>query len=570
MAEPSDFTLSSDRAQMGTKVYFAIQRTDPRAIQQIRMTVGGILIDEAEVRSSSYAWVIPDCTDQCPNEASALCEVQMKTWLDGVYLGSRLASLVLTLPDPVKLQPLALVLGEKVTLQATPAAKGYTMDYMLQLEGSITPMAEGSRDVTFSFIPSYDLAKKIPTLRKAGAILRTVTWNGTYQVGDTETAVTIEVPENDITRPRIQGLFLEAICDGVPEAFRGLYIRGKTGLHAVAQVRWDYSQKESLTITLGARQLVASKLPLLDRSGIQTVTVTARDRRGYVSTYSRNITVLPYEKPRILPYQGQSQVICQRADSAGQLTPNGTFLAIRAGRQYGHIRRGGKELNHCILRYRIRKSQDPAFGPWVPILEEQSAEIQVSLLLQGLVEDPKASYRVELSALDTMGEEHRLGFSVLTEAVSFALYDGVDGAAFGKFPEEAHVVDLAPHMILRVRGRLEVQGEQWQDLGLSSQVGASAYAVGRQEDTGCFCRLSQGNRVLLSFNCSGTFGVQPLTVNRSPVPAELRPLRKVTALCLREGGMAGISLQKDGWIQVTNVTGPAYTGWIDGYLEYFL
>ena len=570
MASASEFTLGTDNARMGSRVFITIRRSDSACLQELTMFVGETVITRAEVSASSYVWQVPDCSELCPGHPSALCQVECKTWLRGEYLGSRRANIFLTLPDPVKLEARQMILGTPTELRGSKAAKGFTMDYFLLLAGESIPIAEKTTQGELTWTPGYELAKKFPRLVKTGADLRAVTWNGSYQVGFRDTAVTLEAPDVEELRPVITGLTLEPLVKGLPDAFMGLYIRGKTGLRASHQVRWEYANPGTVVLTLGARELGDGQLELLDRSGPQTVTATATDSRGFVGKLTREITVLPYEKPRVLPYGTGAQVICQRADETGQLTPAGTYLALRAGRRAASIPKDGMELNRSILRYRIRKTQDPAFPPWVTLLTEDSKENQVSLLMSGLVEDTMATYQVELSVLDTLGGEHRMAFSVLTQAVSFALYDGVDGAAFGKYPEEEHVVDLAPHMTLRVRGRLQVLGEQWQELGLSSQVESSAYPVGRQEDTGCFIRVCQGSRAVISFNCSGSFQPGGLTVNRDPVPPELLPRRKVTAVCLREGGTMAVTLDPQGFVKAESLSGPGYAGWMDGCLEYFL
>jgi hypothetical protein len=185
---------------------------------------------------------------------------------------------------------------------------------------------------------------------------------------------------------------------------------------------------------------------------------------------------------------------------------------------------------------------------------------------------------VELEALDTLGGRHSLTFQIMTEAISFVLYDGPDGAGFGKYPEEAHVVDIASHMTLLVRGNLQVLGENWVSLGLAAGISESAYSHGRKE-SGCHYLLTEGRQVHLACNAAFPYRGTALVLNETPIPAEHRPLATVMALCpCNDRAIACISVDTDGyvraeWVQKftdTAMTGTADVTWVDGNLSYWL
>ena len=165
-------------------------------------------------------------------------------------------------------------------------------------------------------------------------------------------------------------------------------------------------------------------------------------------------------------------------------------------------------------------------------------------------------------------------FQIMTEAVSFVLYDGPDGAGFGKYPEAPHVVDIASHMTLLVRGRLVVEGADWQDLGLAEGVSEDIIGIGRKPVSGCHYRVENGNHVYLAFDGSFNFPTAPLIINRTAIPEAYRPRRPVMAMCMTDVGLAVCTGSTDGYIRVESVipfkeNTEAVSG-MDGYIDYWI
>lgn len=572
MTEASDIIVGVERAKMGTKVFITFQKNHPDCTHTLVISFLGQDQDRAENLGSSYLWEIPDYTVKCSGHTNVQCYLTAKTYLNGEYLGSRNTLLTLEVPDPVKVEAQKLVLGQSAALACRGRAENYAMDLVLMMGTRGFSIAAGVRSDTVRWAPPYDPAKLFPAQVQGEGVIRCTTWNGSAKVGETDTKVLLEVPQNPVTRPVFRSVVIKPRGNSLPSPFDKLYIRGKTGITAAVKADSPYSEIESVTMKIGPREVSGSPLeiPVLGSSGHQRVVVTATDQRGFSVIWAQYIDIVSYQQPRVVPLEGRADILCDRANDAGQLTPGGTFLAIGAGRKYTQIRYRGQIINHCILRYRYKKTEDVSFGPWIPLLEESSPQREISALLKGVVEDPQRSYRIQLSAADTLGEEHILSFTVMTQAVSFVLYDGVDGAAFGKYPEEAHVVDLAPHMTLRVRGKLELLGERWRDLGLSSAVETSVYPHGRYEDTGCSYRVTGDKRVCISFNCAFSYGNLPVQVSLNAVPEGLRPGRPVSVYCPSELGAALVTVGPEGLVRVDSLPKAGYCGWIDGYLEYFL
>ena len=405
------------------------------------------------------------------------------------------------------------------------------------------------------------------------------TYNGTALVGSNSVTIRLTVPENDITRPRVESLSLSPVSD-LGQDFAEVYIRGKTGLRAEITAVSDYSRIQSYELTAGSQQTGGNPAVLELLVSEEEVKVTARvtDERGFTGTYTTTIQVLPYRNPKVTPAEGYSQVVCERATETGQLSTGGTYLAIRAGRAWSSVPVNGVEKNHCALRYRW-KASGGSYGQWLPLLEETDPALEISVLVGNVVTSLQSSYTVQLQAVDALGGSHTLSFPIMTEAVSFVLYDGEDGAGFGKYPEQPHVVDIASHMTLLVRGPLVVEGAGWISLGLAETVAESAYDWGHQESPGCHYQVWGGNHVYLAFDCSFSYGGTAVVINDSPIPESCRPRRRVCSLCpAGDRCLVLVSADPDGWIRAewvrkltdTAATVTAAVTWLDGYLDYWI
>ena len=278
-----------------------------------------------------------------------------------------------------------------------------------------------------------------------------------------------------------------------------LFIRGKTGLRAEIAASSEYSDISEYSVTAGSSSESGNpaEIAVLVDDGDVTVTAKVTDARGFSATMSQTITVFPYSRPKITPYTGYSEVICERAKATGEPDKNGTYLSIKAGKRFSSFVYDGSELNSCRLRYRYKISSAHQFGDWDTLLDNGSQETEIQVLIDEIISSTSHSYDIEISAIDALDGEHILSFPIMTSAVSFALFDGVDGAGFGKYPEEPHVVDIASHMTLRVRGKLESLGEnccclyQWTAYQQQHETGIVECCEGGLEGQGHSLGMSQ-------------------------------------------------------------------------------
>lgn len=577
----STVILGAESVQMGKKLLISLDRDNSGCTHTLKYTFGGATATISTGVGGSHTWTVPDLASKCNNATSGECTITCTTYLNGSSLGSTKATVTLTVPDATTPSSSGseVTMGTAASITCKRNSGNFTVKLQLEFKNTTVDIASGAID-TASWIPGYDLAKLIPALTSGTGTLKCTTMNGTAEVGTRTTTIRVIVPENDVTRPvfTADGITLTPVTT-LPEAFEGLYMRGKTGLKAAFTASSDYSTITEYSLVIGNQSATGNPatIDLLVSEGEVKVTGKVTDARGFSTSVSVTITVMPYRNPKVTPYTGYSDVICERAKDTGELSANGTYLAIKAGKSFSSVRLNGVEMNSCQLRYRWKPNGASAYTDWITLLETGSAETEISLLVGNVVSSLQKSYLVEIEAVDALNGKHTLTFQIMTEAVSFVLYDGPDGAGFGKYPEEPHVVDIASHMTLLVRGKLMVLGNDWVSIGLADFIGESGYDYGRKE-TGCFYLVTEGRHVHIAFNCMYVYAGTAIIVNATPIPEENRPARPVFSLCpANDRQIACVSVDTDGYIRVewiqkatdSVLTGAADVTWVDGYLCYW-
>ena len=581
--EASSFSLSADTVQMGKKLLITIDWDDPGCKHDLKIWIGGENeLDIASNVGSSYSWTVPDLTAYWPNALEQECVVICITYFEGAYIGYTTQELTVTVPDPsVPVAEENLTMGLAAVVSCSRNSENFRLKLELEFHGITAVLGEGLQD-SFTVTPDYSLAARIPDLTYGTGTLKCTTYHGTAVVGIREQTVRLTVPDNSETRPVFspEGLTLTPVSS-LPTAFAGVYMRGRTGIKAAFSASSPYSTLKAYEISVGSQSAAGNPavIETLVNEGSVRVTAKVTDARGFFTTVTTTVQVLPYRNPKVTPYTGYSAVICERAKASGELSAEGTYLAIKAGRTFSSVVLDGQEQNRCVLRYRWKVNGAADYGSWTVLIPASSSQTEVSVLVSNVVTSLQSSYQVQIEAADTLGGTHTLTFQIMTEAVSFVLYDGPDGAGFGKYPEAPHVVDIASHMTLRVRGKLVVDGSDWQDLGLATGVSESIYPYGRKEVSGCHYQVADGNHVYLAVDCAFDHPGTAKVLNASPIPGEYRPKRTTYALCPVNGqAMALVSAGTDGYIRVqwvqkltdTVSTGSCVVEWLDGYLDYWI
>lgn len=487
-------------ATMGKQVLIRVDRSRNDVTHNLYYNFGGAETLMASNVGSSYSWTVPDLAERCNNASSGSCTIRCATYLNGNWVGENTCSLTLYVPaySDVSINGNSAEMGSTKIVDFPRNSTNFTVVLLLEWQGSTTELTRGKIN-SYNWTPGYDMAKSIPNLTYGTATLRCETYNGSAKVGESRTSVTVKVPNNDITKPKITGV-QTSVVSKLSGALAGVYIQGLSGVKVEIAARSDYSsiskyEAEVCGILASGNPATIQTIP---NSGSVSVYAVVVDARGYIATFSTTITVLSYREPFISACSGEKGVVCGRAKADGALSSEGTYLAIRAKKNFSSLVVDGTEQNGCTLQYRY-KAGAGSFGSWTTISSYTGAT-ETKVNLSNVVPSTTTSYVVELRAVDKLGNQRTLSFQIDTEHVSFALYDGEDGAAFGKWPEEAHVVDIAEHMTLRVRGKLDTPLGVY-NLGYTANVtGLSNAAVSRLDSNPGLVVVTEGRHAWAFFH----------------------------------------------------------------------
>jgi hypothetical protein len=336
-------------------------------------------------------------------------------------------------------------------------------------------------------------------------------------------------------------------------------------------------------ISIGGRTYASKNMSeYLSTTGTVTIKGTVTDSRGFSRTYTKDITVLPYDSPKILPMSNESQIVCARCDANGGLSDSGTYLKIKAKRSYSNVVSDGVQKNLCSIRYRY-KVEGGSYSSWATILDTtaSSDEISTGALLSGALELTN-SYKVQVGVEDTIGESSYTTINVPTDKVYWHKAGSIGSFGFGKYAEDDNTLDIAEDKTVIFRGDVKFAGEAWLELPLGTGVAESETPSGRRGGTGVYYRvLAGGKRVCVAFNVSFTTSSSTVRAESHTIPYP--PSYDVYALCpvgFSDGsrGIATVSVSPKGRVNIYAVhklpgaslsTGET-VAWIDGYIDYWI
>ena len=251
--------------------------------------------------------------------------------------------------------------------------------------------------------------------------------------------VTLYIPNNSTTQPAVS-MSLTPV-GSLPTAFAGLYIQGKTKVKATlsatgkfeADIK-SYSMKVDGT-TYDSDDGYTSGY--LSKHGSITVYGYATDSREHTGSTSEKITVIAYDKPKIL------NVEAVRCDADGNKSDSGTYLKISAERSYHPVVSGGVQKNFCQIRFRYKLESASAYSAWTTILAGDSLdsdEIVTEAMLGGTL-SPLSTYLVQVQAIDDIGGHSYTTIPIPTDSVF--MHRTKNAMGLGKYVEGENLLDVA-------------------------------------------------------------------------------------------------------------------------------
>ena len=280
----------------------------------------------------------------------------------------------------------------------------------------------------------------------------------TNQVGSASSKkFTVTVPDDGTTKPAVSMTLTP--MSSLPSAFDGLYIQGKSKVKAEVSASGKFGATiKSYTANVDGISHVFEDnytSDYLSTYGNKTVYGYATDSRDITGVTSQNITVIPYNNPKLLPVSGEKSVVVARCDKDGNISENGTYLKIKAKRSYSPVVSGGAQKNFCKIQYRYKK-EDDWYTDWVTILDRDSSsdEVTTCALLDGTL-STTASYLVDVRAIDDIGSQAPTTFTIPTEKIYRHKNGPLNSFGFGTYVEEENTFLTGDDITLKARGRME-------------------------------------------------------------------------------------------------------------------
>lgn len=252
--------------------------------------------------------------------------------------------------------PTSITIGQSanITLKTASSLFRHKMYYSF---GGLSKQTAGfskSTDIiaSLTFTPPVSLGDRIPNDTSGVCILTCETYNGTTLIGTATKNINLVIPSD--SKPTISAVALSEATSGLAAKF-GEYVQNKSTLSGTITASGKYGAtiKSYKTLIDGAYwngQTFTTNIPISD-SGIVTVTTTVTDSRGFSTTFSQNITVLPYAPPKI------NSLSAWRIDTSGNDSDEGTRIAMAMNFAISSV--DGK--NDRTYKFQYRKASDADF-----------------------------------------------------------------------------------------------------------------------------------------------------------------------------------------------------------------
>ena len=338
-----------------------------------------------------------------------------------------------------------VTLGNKCSVKWTPASMSFRYKLKFSLGNwsytteAINPGTTSAYTYTGYTIP-LDVADYISSTSKTGTMtVALYTYSDaacSNMVGSTSTKTfTVTIPENASTKPSVSMTGVPASSLSSP--FSDMFIQGMSKFQATITASGKYGAAiASQKLTIEGKSYGAPYISgFIASSGDVTVKASVTDSRGFTGEVQKTITVIPYQKPKLLPGAGESGIICARCDASGSLTESGTYLKIVAGRSYSKVTVDDAQNNFCEIRYRYRLESANTFSDWITLLEKSdiSADTVNSGAIANVVASAQSAYVVQLGVADDVGETDAIQFIIPTDFVTIDCPDAYAGRRMGLF-----------------------------------------------------------------------------------------------------------------------------------------
>lgn len=271
---------------------------------------------------------------------------------------------------------------------------------------------------------------------------RYVTFKVRTKIGSTyyeskDTPKTFTVTETDATKPTVN-LTATLNNTSLPSKFNGLYIQGKSRLDINVSATGKYSASIiSYSAKVGSTKynLQSFTSNVLQESGkVEVIGYATDSRQSTGASAKKELTVIEYSKPLVIPIGSETAIQCYRSDGNGKRVSSSTSVWVKAGRSYYTV----SGTNQCAFEWRnklTKETWNDSTHKWKDLIPKSNttAKAEYNALLLNEAFDTHESYSIQIRAIDDFGEYDRKDFEIPTEDVALHLGKGGKNVSIGTY-----------------------------------------------------------------------------------------------------------------------------------------
>lgn len=417
-------------AQMGVALTVSTPGVSSNYTHNLTYSIGEKSGTIATGVTTSKGWTIPlSLVSEVVNAASGTMAITCVTKNGTATIGTKKIDVAVKVPSASKPTPAETsgIMGGTITINTNRKVSQYTHTVRYSFSDKIGGIGTNIGGSVNWKIP-LSLAASIPNDTSGTVTVICTTYNGTANVGEESCTFTLNVPDNDTTKPTFTMAFNPQ--HSLSNAFDGLFIAGKSKVAVTFTANSEYADIKEYSVKVGSVTIVGNPATseIITLAGQIPVVGTVTDSRGYSRTVTEYITVIPYSNPKLVPYEGESSVICIRCLSDGTVSNKGEFVLIKTDTSYSKVESDGVQRNYCRLHYRFKEESASDYSSdWIDL-----DGTKLSYVIK-TVFNLKVAYTLQVWVEDDVGEERTYTYNIKALRTPLHLGEGGRNLGLGQF-----------------------------------------------------------------------------------------------------------------------------------------
>ncbi len=328
--------------------------------------------------------------------------------------------------------------GSQIPVSLAVSTEGAVHDLRVSCAGRTETLLTRSAATSCVWMPDLSTyAAQLPNAGSAQAVFTCETFFNGNSVGTATAAITLRFAEGSLP-PTLGTGWAAAAVYNVGSAAAGIseYVQG----YSKAEISFDRSK---ISCQYGAgvagfrircNGVAASVSPYRTEvlTGNAEIQCTVTDSRGQEASETLQITVQPYEEPRL------TEVTVFRCDSTGRADDAGQYYSAKGKALFSSL--AGQNSIRLTAAHKLRAAA--SYGT------ENALENDSARVIGGLSAD--SSYLVRLMARDELENSAEVTAELPTQHWAMKFRPGGMGVGFGKAPEHDRCIELPAGWVIRI------------------------------------------------------------------------------------------------------------------------